>query len=237
MPTTLFLWYLPYVEYILERGKFMDERREVSEEEYVKGVTNKHRVFFEGKRAIDCLFLHSRNHRTLPQTRGVGGCSVCLNSCWTGVERHENMAKLAHCYTEDDGRHDDGLTLVRRRPANVPRAMSRNYFPLALPPSTNCPAAYVEMYTLSSTTYINNSPSLIGDVVPRILSFCDAITLSRASGVCRSWRIMANADELWTELCKEGECAYTFWGHHYFVRFWSQIVDFIYYIYIRWQFC
>ncbi|KAL3815878.1 hypothetical protein ACHAXA_010268 [Cyclostephanos tholiformis] len=113
------------------------------------------------------------------------------------------MAKLAHCYTEDDGRHDDGLTLVRRRPANVPRAMSRNYFPLALPPSTNCPAAYVEMYKLSSTTYINNSPSLIGDVVPRILSFCDAITLSRASGVCRSWRIMANADELWTELCKE----------------------------------
>ncbi len=56
MPTTLFLWYLPYVEYILEKGKFMDERREVSEEEYVKGVTNKHRVFFEGKRAIDCLF-------------------------------------------------------------------------------------------------------------------------------------------------------------------------------------
>mmetsp|Transcript_8140 Transcript_8140/g.17321 ORF Transcript_8140/g.17321 Transcript_8140/m.17321 type:complete len:201 (-) Transcript_8140:320-922(-) len=41
------------------------------------------------------------------------------------------------------------------------------------------------------------------DTVPHILSYCDARTLSRASCVSRSWRSMANADELWNELCKE----------------------------------
>ena len=81
---------------------------------------------------------------------------------------------------EDDG--NDGL-LVQR--SFLPRA-KLGHFLLALPPSTNCPC-----------------PPLMSDVVPHILSFCDAKTLSRASCVCRSWSIMANSDELWTELCKQ----------------------------------
>lgn len=70
-------------------------------------------------------------------------------------------------------------------------SMRHHKFLLALPPSTN-----------SSATF-NVIPSLISDVVPQILSFCDARTLSRASCVCRSWSIMANANELWTQLCKQ----------------------------------
>lgn len=83
-------------------------------------------------------------------------------------------------------------------PRPMPSSSHQHKLLLALPPSTNCPDAFKNMY--QSTI---NLPSLISDVVPHILSFCDARTLSRASCVCRSWSIMANADELWTELCKE----------------------------------
>ena len=86
--------------------------------------------------------------------------------------------------------------------------------------STNCPASFKEMYR-SATESVggggevnkkknnnNRRPaetalSLVNDVVPNILSYCDARTLSRASCVCRSWNKLANADELWAELCKE----------------------------------
>jgi len=61
------------------------------------------------------------------------------------------------------------------------------------------------MLTLPSST--NNScnglPKLISDVVPRILQFCDAKTLSRCACVSRSWRTLANNNELWSILCKE----------------------------------
>ena len=60
------------------------------------------------------------------------------------------------------------------------------------------------MLTLPSST--NNScnqlPKLISDVVPHILQFCDAKTLSRCACVSRSWRTLANNNELWSELCK-----------------------------------
>jgi hypothetical protein len=118
----------------------------------------------------------------------------------------------------------------------------QNYRPLlALPPSTNCPVSFKEMYRLSTTAKgggendgggvlnqqtKNNCNSsnnkrqknptndstdsclttlvlLHEDVIPQILSYCDAITLSRASCVCKSWYKLANADDLWTTLCKE----------------------------------
>mmetsp|Transcript_10651 Transcript_10651/g.16798 ORF Transcript_10651/g.16798 Transcript_10651/m.16798 type:complete len:217 (-) Transcript_10651:803-1453(-) len=90
---------------------------------------------------------------------------------------------------------------------------------LALPPSTNSPAIFKKLYqhstvsssllSLNDTIYDNinsninnnNNPAVISDVIPQILSFCDARTLSRASSVCPSWNAMANANELWTELC------------------------------------
>eukprot|EP00584_Thalassiosira_punctigera_P003815 CAMPEP_0172541350 /NCGR_PEP_ID=MMETSP1067-20121228/12175_1 /TAXON_ID=265564 ORGANISM="Thalassiosira punctigera, Strain Tpunct2005C2" /NCGR_SAMPLE_ID=MMETSP1067 /ASSEMBLY_ACC=CAM_ASM_000444 /LENGTH=168 /DNA_ID=CAMNT_0013327373 /DNA_START=103 /DNA_END=609 /DNA_ORIENTATION=- len=61
---------------------------------------------------------------------------------------------------------------------------------LALPQSANDRADFDDL-----------PRSLIADVVPQILSFCDARSLSRASCVSRSWSAMANANELWTELC------------------------------------
>ncbi|KAL9178507.1 hypothetical protein ACHAXT_001845 [Thalassiosira profunda] len=81
--------------------------------------------------------------------------------------------------------------LVRFVPRPLPSSavVHRRKLLLALPPST--------------TGKIANIPDLIVDVVPRILSFCDARTLSRASCVSRAWSRMANANELWSELCKE----------------------------------
>ncbi len=47
------------------------------------------------------------------------------------------------------------------------------------------------------------SPTILSDIIPHILSYMDAITLSRASSTCRSWNTLANSNELWNELCKE----------------------------------
>mmetsp|Transcript_27844 Transcript_27844/g.47332 ORF Transcript_27844/g.47332 Transcript_27844/m.47332 type:complete len:179 (-) Transcript_27844:2523-3059(-) len=88
--------------------------------------------------------------------------------------------------------------LARPVPRPICPSMNRHKFLLALPPSTNSPAAFRKMYQ-----YNVNLPSIVSDVVPQILAFCDARTLSRASCVCKSWSIMANANELWTELCKQ----------------------------------
>ena len=107
--------------------------------------------------------------------------------------------------------------------AIIPRLMipsTMNHHILALPPSTCCPSSFKDMYYRSyyasshSMHQQNNYrhtddllplvPSPIPtEIIPNILSYCDATTLSRASCVCRSWSIMANANELWTELCKE----------------------------------
>ena len=48
----------------------------------------------------------------------------------------------------------------------------------------------------------NGHPYLIGDIIPTILSYCDAKTLSRASCVCHEWRNIALSNELWENLCK-----------------------------------
>jgi len=160
----------------------------------------------------------------------------------TTVDREPN--------NDDDAGHEQ---FIIPRTAAMPivavrRYHHRDYRPLlALPPSTNCPASFEEMYRLataavdwsvggggggrgvarqrktrqdennnghgcstyddvsdSSSSSSSSSPVLLQeDVIPQILSYCDAITLSRASCVCRSWHILANADDLWTGLCKE----------------------------------
>jgi len=50
--------------------------------------------------------------------------------------------------------------------------------------------------------YLCPQPRLIGDIIPNILSFCDAQTLSRASCVCQEWRSIALSNDLWEHLCK-----------------------------------
>ena len=155
----------------------------------------------------------------------------------TTVDREPN--------NDDDAGHEQ---FIIPRTAAMPivavrRYHHRDYRPLlALPPSTNCPASFEEMYRLataavdwsvgggrgvarqrktrqdennnghgcstddddSDSSLSSSSPVLLQeDVIPQILSYCDAITLSRASCVCRSWHILANADDLWTGLCKE----------------------------------
>jgi len=44
---------------------------------------------------------------------------------------------------------------------------------------------------------------MIADVVPIILSYCDAHTLARASAVSREWRRLALRNELWENLCRQ----------------------------------
>jgi hypothetical protein len=46
------------------------------------------------------------------------------------------------------------------------------------------------------------NPSLMLDIIPQILSYCDAQTLSRASSTCKSWYELASDNDLWNELCK-----------------------------------
>jgi len=45
-------------------------------------------------------------------------------------------------------------------------------------------------------------PRLVHDIVPTILSYCDALTLARASGVCRQWRTLASSNAYWERLCR-----------------------------------
>jgi hypothetical protein len=49
------------------------------------------------------------------------------------------------------------------------------------------------------------SPSIIimNDVIPSILSYCDATTLAKAACVCREWHTLCNNDDLWENLCRQ----------------------------------
>jgi len=46
------------------------------------------------------------------------------------------------------------------------------------------------------------APTLVPCIVPNILSYCDAITLSRASSTCRGWHAIAQRDDMWENLCR-----------------------------------
>jgi hypothetical protein len=140
--------------------------------------------------------------------------------------------------TEDDANQQLNQLIPRGVMSIAAVWRYQNYRPLlALPPSTNCPVSFKEMYRSATTTVQRESDGggglkqqtknknnnkrqknptndsgdscvttlvlLHEDVIPQILSYCDAITLSRASCVCKSWYKLANADDLWTTLCKE----------------------------------
>mmetsp|Transcript_20921 Transcript_20921/g.45297 ORF Transcript_20921/g.45297 Transcript_20921/m.45297 type:complete len:161 (-) Transcript_20921:135-617(-) len=55
----------------------------------------------------------------------------------------------------------------------------------------------------TATTNNNNNPTLTTDIIPLILSYCDAPTLSRASIVSHSFYHMATCNNLWNELCRD----------------------------------
>ena len=46
------------------------------------------------------------------------------------------------------------------------------------------------------------APTLVSCIIPNILSYCDAITLSRASSTCREWHAIAQCDDMWENLCR-----------------------------------
>lgn len=68
--------------------------------------------------------------------------------------------------------------------------------PLLLLPPSSCSSGHRNEPVSASFT-------ILSDVIPHILSYMDAMTLSRASSTCRSWNTLANSNELWNDLCKE----------------------------------
>ncbi|KAL3761761.1 hypothetical protein ACHAWU_001277 [Discostella pseudostelligera] len=120
------------------------------------------------------------------------------------------MAKLSNIKDEDERNRVQQRWTDLGDPS-IPRSpLSTTNHLLALPPSTCCPSSFKKQYyrsfyyaSPSSSGADTTIPSLSPDIIPIILAYCDATTLSRACCVCHSWSIMANANELWTELCKE----------------------------------
>jgi hypothetical protein len=129
--------------------------------------------------------------------------------CVSSFRFQDIMSRFALLPTETD------ILTVLFQDQSIPLfpTPSKSHRYLALPPSTCCPSSMKEIYRRSFYYASSSSndggavptvPSLIPpEIIPTILSYCDATTLSRASCVCHSWSIMANANELWTELCKE----------------------------------
>eukprot|EP00547_Thalassionema_nitzschioides_P005096 CAMPEP_0194211070 /NCGR_PEP_ID=MMETSP0156-20130528/9277_1 /TAXON_ID=33649 /ORGANISM="Thalassionema nitzschioides, Strain L26-B" /LENGTH=132 /DNA_ID=CAMNT_0038938499 /DNA_START=128 /DNA_END=523 /DNA_ORIENTATION=- len=57
--------------------------------------------------------------------------------------------------------------------------------------------------TLKDTATDDDDIVLPSDIVPIILSYCDAKTLARASCVCQEWHSISSQNELWERLCRE----------------------------------
>uniref|UniRef100_A0A7S1B4K0 F-box domain-containing protein n=1 Tax=Corethron hystrix TaxID=216773 RepID=A0A7S1B4K0_9STRA len=53
-----------------------------------------------------------------------------------------------------------------------------------------------------SESTFSNALTLIGDVTPCILSYCDAPALCNAACVSQTWNAVANSDEMWEVLCR-----------------------------------
>ena len=49
----------------------------------------------------------------------------------------------------------------------------------------------------------SGTPDVPSCIVPNILSYCDAVTLSRASCTCRDWRSLAACNKIWENLCRK----------------------------------
>ena len=56
---------------------------------------------------------------------------------------------------------------------------------------------------LLPTAGVTPSVDVPSCIVPTILSFCDAVTLSRASCTCRDWRTLAACNKIWENLCRK----------------------------------
>mmetsp|Transcript_13981 Transcript_13981/g.19855 ORF Transcript_13981/g.19855 Transcript_13981/m.19855 type:complete len:182 (+) Transcript_13981:273-818(+) len=117
--------------------------------------------------------------------------------------------------TKSTNNHQDGEThsVERRRDSSSSKHHSRETT-LALVPYVPQPPILWSLYNKQRPTRLlllppssscshHDEPALVSDIVPHILSYMDAITLSRASSTCRSWNTLANSNELWNELCKE----------------------------------
>eukprot|EP00804_Cyclotella_cryptica_P001405 CCRYP_020612-RB/>CCRYP_020612-RB protein AED:0.29 eAED:0.29 QI:331/1/1/1/0.5/0.33/3/206/169 len=110
------------------------------------------------------------------------------------------MTAMKHFnYVEDDERrwysnHHENHDCVALVPYIAP--------PKRKSPLTFFPPPPLPSLSSSSKQTHSTNPHLTTDVIPQILSYCDAQTLSRASIVCRSWYIMANCDTLWNRLCR-----------------------------------
>ncbi|KAL7493596.1 hypothetical protein ACHAWT_002541 [Skeletonema menzelii] len=107
--------------------------------------------------------------------------------------------------------HQDGEThsVERRRDSSSSKHHNREttlalvpYVPRSISSSFHCKQRSTPLLLLPPSSS-HNKPALVSDIIPHILSYMDAITLSRASSTCRSWNTLANSNELWNELCKE----------------------------------
>ena len=110
--------------------------------------------------------------------------------------------------------HQDGEThsVERRRDSSSSKHHNNRETTLALVPyvprppiswSFHCKQRPTRPLLLLPPSCSNDNPALVSDIVPHILSYMDAITLSRASSTCHSWNTLANSNELWNELCKD----------------------------------
>lgn len=77
--------------------------------------------------------------------------------------------------------------------------------PYIAPPKPKSPLIFFQnnLSHITPDDTTTQNPPLIHDIIPTILQYCDAPTLSRFSSTCTLFRSMANNNDLWNRLCLE----------------------------------